>query len=299
MNKEKTIKELSNKYNNYLNKDFSLAEIIKELNIQEEFKNEDSFNIISQSSKKLTNKWNTGRKTLRTKIAYDLIPNYPLEILDISLMIDAKINLLDDLLDEVMNKDEKAYYIIELIKLEAKINQIEISLEIKKSISKYFSKILSIAITEEIYKEKIKNSNNFDDRLSFAVDCYNFKSLDMDIYFELPLMKNNFNRKQIDEIIFFTRISRALSLVYKDFLDLEHDQKNKTETPLLILYTEEKQKIYVYLKKIIARYKEKSSKKIISSNNKDLKFMVNNIKKKIVNDSLKLEKIIKDKNQYL
>ena len=69
--------------------------------------------LLYQSSKNLTEHWQTGRKVVRTQIARMLIPNYPDSVLKLSLTIDAIINLLDDLLDEILAKEQKAAYILE------------------------------------------------------------------------------------------------------------------------------------------------------------------------------------------
>ena len=128
--------------------------IVKQLQIMDTIPVEQFSSTLNKTSQNLIDKWNTGRKTLRTEIAFKIIPNYPTTVLKISLAIDAMINMLDDILDELMEKEERALHIIELIRVFAIFNQQNISTEVQHKISEYFNKILCIAIPEIIYNKK-------------------------------------------------------------------------------------------------------------------------------------------------
>ena len=111
-------------------------------------------NILDQSANNLTIKWKNNQKTLRTKIAFEIIHDYPENILNISLCIDAMINLIDDIYDELLTKSDMNLYIVEIIRNLAIFNQMILSDIKRKKISDYFHKILCIAILESLYKEK-------------------------------------------------------------------------------------------------------------------------------------------------
>ena len=73
--------------------------------------------IVEVSSADLICKWQKNKKILRTKYIHQLIPNYPIEILELSITIDAIVNLLDDIYDEILTKEKKAILVIELLRL--------------------------------------------------------------------------------------------------------------------------------------------------------------------------------------
>jgi hypothetical protein len=88
--------------------------------------------ILGKSSQNLTDKWTSGRKSLRTEIAIKVIPNYPSKALQTALTIDSIVNLIDDNLDDLMSKQERTLYTIELVRNLANFNQQEISNESRK-----------------------------------------------------------------------------------------------------------------------------------------------------------------------
>jgi hypothetical protein len=102
--------------------------------------------ILYQSSNRLTERWRTGRKTVRTQIARMLIPNYPKSVLHISLAIDAIINLLDDLLDEILVDEQKASYILEMVRVLALFNHLQVAPRFQTRIAEYFNKCICIGL---------------------------------------------------------------------------------------------------------------------------------------------------------
>ena len=147
-----------------------------------------------------------------------------------------------------------------MIRILAIFNQQEISSKSRLKISEYFNKILCVAIPEIIYKGKIKNTSDFEKRLDYSIGCYDCKSLDMDIFVELPLIKLYDNDREIDDIVSLTRIHRAICLIKKDFRDLEHDIENETETPLIILFGEGKENLKRYMGRMFEHYEKESVK---------------------------------------
>lgn len=237
----------------------SMKKIIEDIHVSDSIPACKLNEMLNASSCNLTDKWKSSRKSLRTEIALKTIPEYPPNALQVSLIIDSMINLLDDSLDELMTKQQRALYVIELVRTLAVFNQYEISKESRKKISEYFNKILVIAITEILYEEKIKASDEFRERLDFSIQCYDCKCLVTDIFFELPLIELYGNDEAVKGIISLARIHRALFQVIKDSRDLERDIKNQTETPVVILFNED-EILDKYLDAMIEHYLKESTK---------------------------------------
>ncbi|MCK4702805.1 hypothetical protein KAT55_05560, partial [Candidatus Bathyarchaeota archaeon] len=142
--------------------------------------------MIRRAAGNLTEKWRRGRKTLRTEVAYRALRGYPDSTLNTSLTLDAMINLLDDIYDEALGKEEMALYIVELIRTIANMNHLVEDRE-RTAMEQYFNKILVIAFSEMHYRTRIKESVSYEEKLSSVIKCYEVKSTDMDVFIELPL----------------------------------------------------------------------------------------------------------------
>ena len=186
------------------------------------------------STENLTEKWRTGRKTLRTEIAYRGLTDYPESKLDASLLLDAVINLLDDVYDEAMGKDEMSLYIVELISAISKMGSL-ISEEDRDTVEAYFQKILVIAFSELLLRDRIAESSSHEERLSHVTRCYAIKSMDMDAFIELPLRAKGFDEESVSRWVELGRVHRAISIIVKDLDDLEHDRRVGEQTPVVIL----------------------------------------------------------------
>ena len=180
-------------------------------------------------------KWKEGRKVLRTNVSRTIIQDYPQKVLRPSIIIDAMINLLDDILDEKMDKMEKGLYIIELLRINSLLLKDKLNEKQQEALSKYYNKLLCIAIPELIYNGKIKSSKDIQEIIRFTTQCYDCKSMDMDIFLELPLIEMGYDDIEIKEVVDLSRIHRALVFIKKDIGDIDHDLKNETETPILII----------------------------------------------------------------
>ncbi len=216
--------------------------------------------ILFQASQSLTQRWRTGRKTVRTQIARMLIPDYPRDVLELSLAVDAIINLLDDLLDELLAEEQKAAYILEFVRVLALFNHLHVPPEYQERIADYFNKCIGIVVAEIVYREKMKATDDFGDRLSYALQCYDAKSLDMDVFMELPLVELLESAQMVDDLVAFTRIHRAVALIRKDFHDLSHDKENHTETPIVLLSYEGREALGRYMEAMIAHYAARNQK---------------------------------------
>lgn len=233
--------------------------------------------LLSQSSKNLTGKWQTGRKVVRTQIARMLIPSYPSCVTKLSLTIDAIINLLDELLDEILLVEQKAVYILEMVRVLSLLNHLEAPPRFQRRIASYFNKCICIVIPEVLYKDKIRAASSFDERLEYSIHCYDAKSLDMDVFMELPLVELYGEDERVDALVSSARIHRAVALINKDYRDLQHDRENDTETPLVLLAAEGEEQLRVYLNAMMGHYEGKSHALVHSEDN-DFSNLMSNIR---------------------
>jgi hypothetical protein len=191
--------------------------------------------MIRRAAGNLTEKWRRGRKTLRTEVAYKALRGYPDSTLNASLTLDAMINLLDDIYDEALGKEEMALYMVELIRTIANMNHLVEDGE-RTSMERYFNKILVIAFSEMHYRTRIKESLSYEEKLSSVIKCYEVKSTDMDVFIELPLRANGLEDETMSMYTRLGRVHRAVSIIIKDLDDLKHDVEAGEETPAVLLF---------------------------------------------------------------
>lgn len=191
--------------------------------------------IIRRAACNLTEKWRRGRKALRTEVAYRALSGYPDSTLNASLTLDAMINLLDDIYDEALVKEEMALYIVELIRTIANMSHLVENGE-RATMEQYFNKILVIAFSEMHYRTRIKESVSREEKLSNVIKCYEVKSTDMDVFIELPLRARGLDDETTSKYTQLGRVHRAISIIVKDLDDLEHDVEAGEETPAVLLF---------------------------------------------------------------
>ncbi|MEW6294956.1 MAG: hypothetical protein AB1467_01515 [Candidatus Diapherotrites archaeon] len=235
----------------------------------------------------LASKWMTGKKYMRTFYVKKAFPQYPEDSLNLSISLDVTINILDDILDENLSKEIKALYLVELIRTLSVYNKQKSSNKLKRNISNYFNKIISIAVLEGVYHQMIKAEVNEEKIVNYCMQIYDCRSLDMDIYAQIPFIVLKENKKNINKIVKIARIFRAVNLIKKDIDDLEHDKQNGIETAIILLI--EKGNAHNYLNKIIDLYVEKS-KKINEQKNIEA---INNFKKMIEEEHSKVSSLLK------
>lgn len=237
--------------------------------------------VLNISAQNLVNKWKNQSKILRTEVMYSIIPDYPDDVLEKSILLDAMINLLDDMYDENLTKEDVGLYVIELIRLLSNINRQKLSDIEREKISEYFIKILGIAIVESKYRDKIKNSNHFSEVIKYSIECYDCKSMDFDIFIELPLLKMDVNPRVQDHIVSLGEVYRAISIILKDIKDIEHDTQNNIETPIVILSRSKNISLQNYVDALIRRYRQKASENPLEKASEIESSIINNIQRLI------------------
>jgi hypothetical protein len=246
---------ISNLYFETVNESIDLLiDILEHININNSTYKEELSDVLNASAQNIISKWKNHKKTLRTKVIYDIIPNYPEHLLKKSLLLDATVNILDDIYDETLTKEQTSIYIIELLRILSLFNQEDKFTSYSNEVSNYFNKLLCIATLEKIYKEKIEKSPTFDDVVKYSIECYNSKSMDIDIFIELPLLEMGVDSDRIGELVSLINVYRALYIIFKDISDLEHDKKNDIKTPIVIIsetFSEEKSD---YIRSLVDHY---------------------------------------------
>jgi len=228
--------------------------------------------LLELTSKILTDKWKTGRKVVRTKFALEAFPDYPGEFMPLSLYTDAIVNLFDDILDELMEKDERALHVVEIAKvLTALFMDETFDRDIMNLYSEYFSKILCVAVSEMHYSKKMKNAEKVEELLHYAISCYNYRAYDVDIFFEIPMLA--LYGKIDGRIMDLARIFRAVNLIVKDWNDLEHDLKNETLTPAVIIVTKHPEKAKNCIMDMLEHYHSKINRILERINSDDSMYL--------------------------
>jgi len=230
------------------------------------------FNKILQTSKNgLVEKWMSGKKYLRTLSVIKAFPEYPMNSLNLSMSIDAMINIFDDLFDENLEKKTKNFYLVEIFRMLANYHYQEFDENLRFHVGNYFNKLIMIALLEKHFYNLIMNGKEYGHLLKNATHVYDIRSLDIDIFVEIPLSASNTIQFK-DEILKVARIYRALELIKKDFLDVEYDLENGQET-LFTIFWNRKNDLRNLIYKLTDLYLERAKNIVCSEYSK---IIVNN-----------------------
>jgi len=225
------------------------------------------FNKVLQSSKNgLIEKWKSGKKYLRTLSVIKAFPKYPMNSLNLSISIDAMINIFDDLFDENLEKHIKNFYLVEIFRMLANYHYQEFDENLRFYVGNYFNKLIMIALLERHFYDLIKIGKKDDYLLKNAAHVYDVRSLDIDIFVEIPLMASNIIQFK-DDLLKVARIFRALELIKKDFLDVEYDLENGQET-LFTMFWNRKIDLRNLISKLTDLYLERAKNIVCSEYSK-------------------------------
>ena len=162
-------------------------------------------------------------------------PEYPMDSLNLSISIDAMINIFDDLIDENLERQTKNYYFLEIFRMLANYHYQASNENLRFHMGNYFNKLIMIASLEKHFYDSIKNEKRDDNVLKTTTHIYDIRSLDIDIFIEIPLLASDTIRFK-DDVLKVARIYRVLELLKKDILDIEHDIENGLETLITIFW---------------------------------------------------------------
>lgn len=222
-------------------------------------------NLLTRAQENLVNRWKTGRKYLRTVSAMRIMPDYPEGVVELSLTLDATVNILDDLLDETLTrevkglfigatycfpkqatlnesltKEEKALYVVELLRLISNYTLLEKDIDTRTRVFDYYHKLIAVAVMEEVYYSRMKAAGDMEELLSNARGVYGVRSRDMDIFIEIPLLRLKRNGEEIADTVRLARTFRCLNLVKKDIDDYGHDTSMGADTTITMLYRDKR-----------------------------------------------------------
>ncbi len=236
--------------------------------------------LLNKSSDQIIFNWSSGRKYSRTSFVQKSFENhFPNHLLPLFLSIDATVNILDDLLDEDMDKEKRGNYIVEILRNLPTYTDKNIPTEIRKSINEYFNKLIVLAVSEDFYKLNIQNEDNLDEIIKKSVSLLKCRAMDIDIFTDIALANYKSNN-QID-IKNLNRLFRSLNIFKKDLLDIPYDKEKGMETIAILVLNRNKNYFQEYAMRIIDLINKE--KRIIIDNNLDDQIIKN------INDMMKEE----------
>ena len=280
--KQDPLHHLIERYSTTLHKtQHQVTQILCQMNIEKSIDSSTFNTMVTDATQKLIEKWKNQAKTLRTAMVYQVIPNYPDALLEPSLLLDAMINLLDDLYDEILSKDDLTHYVIEVLRILALFTPQKLTTHQQEHVTTYFTKILSIALLESIYIHKIHLASNSAEKIEYVIECYEIKSRDLDIFLELPLLEFDIRPKILEKIVSFGHIYRALSIIIKDINDLDHDLKHHIKTPMVLLSQDTEKCFREQIDAVLNQYLQKSTQDQGKPETPLEATIINNIKEEI------------------
>ncbi|MFC1678204.1 hypothetical protein ACFLZ9_00525 [Patescibacteria group bacterium] len=250
--------------------------------------------VLTMSSKNISGKWKSGRKYARTlfvKRAFS--KNYPEKITELSLTIDAMVNILDDFYDEKMSQDEKALYIIEYLRVFALYSNINPDKKIQKAVGLYFNKLITLAVAENIYLVQIKKEKALDKIIEYSAGLLLCRSMDIDIFNEVALV-NYKDKKLANKTMLMGRIFRAINILKKDIVDIEYDKKNNLESVVTHVFDKKGKKFIQYIDGLVTHLFEYAKKNHILVSKGTANIPLNNYFK-LINKEVKEIKTIMSK----
>ncbi len=264
MDKDKLIKEYKKTVKDSLN---DLGIIFKREAKEFSFLKESAFKkIFLRSASLITNKWKSKKKYIRTSLVLEAFGDlYPLDVLEVSLLTDSMVNILDDLIDEPLSKEEKTVYVLEFLRVFS-LHADLFPKEISRSLRTYIEELIALAVAEDKLQNYFKSGKlDYGEFLKNSFSLFNFRAMDIDIFIDLASYKKRSLRNSL-KLKKISRIFRALTIVKKDLNDIDHDKKNNLNNLFLIVGSNNV-KIKGYLSDLlnlfdleIAKLKKKSSK---------------------------------------
>ena len=250
--------------------------------------------ILNLSADNVINKWLSGRKYSRTVFVKQAFGKfYPKKYLEISMSIDAMINILDDLIDEKVDDKEKTLFILEFLRVYSLYNSEHPKGKIQIALGHDFNKLISIAISEGIYQKMIAKEKNIEKIIEYSVQIFGCRGTDINIFNEIALtdVKNNNAAKKIKEI---GRIFRAVNIFKKDIKDINYDKKMGMETIITFMSSRKDYNFLEYAERLLDQFLEKAKRIKYSARSLDIGYRapIENYYKMIEKDRIKITKLL-------
>lgn len=251
--------------------------------------------ILNLSADNVINKWLSGRKYSRTVFVKQAFGKfYPKKYLEISMSIDAMINILDDLIDEKVDDKEKTLFILEFLRVYSLYNSENPKGKIQIALGHDFNKLISIAISEGIYQKMIAKEKNIEKIIEYSVQIFGCRGTDINIFNEIALtdVKNNNAAKKIKEI---GRIFRAVNIFKKDIKDINYDKKMGMETIITLMSSRKDHNFLEYAEKLLDQFLEKAKRIKYSARSLNIRYKtpIDNYYRMVERDRAKIIKTLK------
>ncbi|MFC1649314.1 hypothetical protein ACFL2C_01195 [Patescibacteria group bacterium] len=185
--------------------------------------------ILTKTSETIVSKWKRNEKYVRTEFVLKAFAEfYPEIYFELSIQIDAMINILDDLLDEKLDHNSKITYVLEYLRVFSIYCLNHPKKEIQLNMSNYFNKLITLAIAEPGYIDIVSTQKDMNKIVSLSIELLMLRSHDVDIFVQIAAS----GCKDIDysSVKKSFGIYRALNILKKDIVDIDHDKKNKQST---------------------------------------------------------------------
>lgn len=233
-----------------------VLEIIRRLELNIPNASEIYSDLLDGNANKMVGKWKKGEKYVRTEFVLEAFGSeYPEEVLPISIFVDSMINILDDLLDEDLSKEDKIFYILEYLRVFSLYSGQFPSKEIQQRVSLYFMKVITLAVAERVHLGLVENESDIRKISDLSSDLLITRAMDIDVFVDIVFVIEGL---EIDENVQVAgRCFRALNILKKDLLDLEHDLSGGQETLVTLVYKNQDMNNSEYLACVVESFKAK------------------------------------------
>ncbi len=272
----------------------NLSDIKKILGVRtQKFNNiSDYRNLLITSSKSMVIKWKSNKKYLRTEfVLRAFVELYPVKLIEQSIMVDAMINILDDLLDSNLDKQDKMLYILEYLRVFSIYNFSLPSLRVQKVMGNYFDKLITLAVAEFNYQEEIVNENIFDKKIQLSTELLLMRAMDIDVFVQIPLTKENLDI-ETNTISAASKVFRAGNILKKDLLDIDIDKKQGQATLITYIYDKHTRDMKGYIHGILGLLESRMDSIIKRGINRRSKTIRDNFRNMFIEQKDEIDKII-------
>jgi len=271
-----------------------ISSMLKKLNMKDPAIFSACKKILNLSADNVINKWLSGRKYSRTVFVKQAFGKfYPKKYIEISMSIDAMINILDDLIDEEIDDNEKTLFILEFLRVYSLYNSKNIKAKIQTAIGHDFNKLISLAVAEKVYQKMIAKEKDIKKIIEYSIQIFGCRGTDINIFNEIALTdaKNNNVEKKIKEI---GRIFRAINIFKKDVKDIDYDKKMGMKTIITLMCSRKDHNFLDYTERLLNRFLEKAERIKFSAKllNIEYKTPIENYYKMIEKDKREIIKLL-------
>lgn len=201
---------------------------------------------VSTHLTELVDRWNDGRKSLRTTPTVNIYTSELDNRLDPSVLrvlvaIDAQVNVLDDIIDikDLPTEDRvaltaNAAFASTLIADAAPSAHRD---AITTVLREYFTALFQIPLVEARLFEKMRDATTITARREAAQEIYAYRARDIDAFAKIPALTADLDEQTKQQLFSDLRVYRARRLLFKDIHDVSRDLTDDDMTPVIALLT--------------------------------------------------------------